>query len=158
MSRLRAVVSLLLLFLVVIGSVHAAPSVDKPFAEAKVVLQISDMDPSKQTLVLNVASNLLKHYGPDRVDIEVVAFGPGLRLLFADNVNKQRITTLAAEGVRFSACSNTIASFTTQLGTAPQINPVATKVPAGIVRIVEWWCRANTTRAEVLTVAPCGQA
>ena len=38
----------------------------KPFAEHKFVLQISDMDPSKQTLVLNVASNILKHYGQDQ--------------------------------------------------------------------------------------------
>jgi ABC-type proline/glycine betaine transport system substrate-binding protein len=55
---------------------------EKPFAEHKFVLQISDMDPSKQTLVLNVASNILKAYGQDQVDVEIVAFGPGLRLLF----------------------------------------------------------------------------
>ena len=55
---------------------------EKPFAEHKFVLQISDMDPSKQTLVLNVASNILKAYGQDQADVEIVAFGPGLRLLF----------------------------------------------------------------------------
>lgn len=137
MSNLRAVVSLGLLLLIWTVGVEAAPASDKPFAEAKVVLQISDMDPSKQTLVLNVAGNLLKHYGPDRVDIEVVAFGPGLRLLYADNVNKQRISALAGDGVRFSACKNTIDNFTAQLGAAPEINPIATIVPAGIVRIVE---------------------
>jgi hypothetical protein len=38
---------------------------EKPFAENKFVLQISDMDPSKQTLVLNVAGNILKAYGQD---------------------------------------------------------------------------------------------
>jgi intracellular sulfur oxidation DsrE/DsrF family protein len=64
----------------------AAPAA-KPFAEKKVVLQVSDDDASKQTLVLNVASNLIKHYGPNRVDVEIVAFGSGLRLLFADNSN-----------------------------------------------------------------------
>ncbi len=64
---------------------------DKPFAEERIVLQISDNDPSKQTLVLNVASNLVKHYGQDKVDVEIVAFGPGLRLMFKDNVNKGRI-------------------------------------------------------------------
>ncbi len=47
----------------------------KPFAEHKFVLQISDMDPFKQTLVLNVANNILKAYGTDQVDIEIVAFG-----------------------------------------------------------------------------------
>ena len=60
---------------------------DKPFAEHKVVLQISDNDPSKQTLVLNVANNMLKHYGTDKLDVEIVAFGPGVRLMFDDNTN-----------------------------------------------------------------------
>ena len=55
-----------------------AASDDKPFAEQKVVLQISDADPTKQTLVLNVASNLVKAYGQDKVDVEIVAFGPVL--------------------------------------------------------------------------------
>lgn len=136
MSNLRAITTLLLLFLT-LGFTAQASAVDKPFADAKVVLQISDMDPSKQTLVLNVAGNLLKHYGPDRVDIEVVAFGPGLRLLYADNVNRERIDTLAQNGVRFSACGNTIANFTKLLGAPPEINPVAKVVPGGIVRIVE---------------------
>ena len=72
------------LFLVMLASIvfqaNAAPE-DKPFAEHKVVLQISDADPTKQTLVLNVANNLMKAYGsPDKVDVEIVAFGPGLRL------------------------------------------------------------------------------
>ncbi len=137
MFNLRAVASLCLFALLLIGSAGASAAVDKPFADAKVVLQISDMDPSKQTLVLNVAGNLLKHYGPDRVDVEVVAFGPGLRLLYADNVNKERIATLAQNGVRFSACGNTIANYTKLLGSAPEINPIATVVPGGIVRIVE---------------------
>ena len=68
---------------------------EKSFADTKVVLQISDNDPFKQTLVLNVANNLVKHYGPDQVDVEIVAFGPGLRLLFAENTNKDRIQSLA---------------------------------------------------------------
>ena len=68
-------------------STASAQTADKPFADVKVVLQISDNNPFKQTLVLNVANNLIKHYGPDKVDIEIVAFGPGLRLLFEENVN-----------------------------------------------------------------------
>ncbi|MEN8167412.1 MAG: hypothetical protein ABFR65_08055, partial [Pseudomonadota bacterium] len=94
----------------------------KPFAEKHVVLQISDTDPFKQTLVLNVANNLLKHYGPDRVDVEIVAFGPGLRLLQAENANQGRINGLVGQGVRFSACENTIRGFTKNLGKAPELN------------------------------------
>ena len=108
---------------------------EKPFADQKFVLQISDMDPSKQTLVLNVAGNILKAYGQDQVDIEIVAFGPGLRLLFKDNDNSGRIDGLASSGVRFFACQNTINNMSNTLGRAVQVNPQATVVPGGIVRI-----------------------
>jgi intracellular sulfur oxidation DsrE/DsrF family protein len=111
---------------------------DKPFAENKIVLQISDGDPTKQTLVLNVANNLIKEYGPDKVDIQVVAFGPGLRLLFADNANAGRIDALVKTAdVQFHACSNTMKKVTQRLGAAPKMNPNASTDSPGIVRIVK---------------------
>ena len=110
---------------------------DKAFVEHKIVLQISDNDPSKQTQVLNVASNLLNAYGSEKVDIEVVAFGPGLRLLFAENSNSGRIDGLTQSGVRFAACNNTINNMTQTLGSAPKLHASATVVPGGIVRIKE---------------------
>jgi len=108
---------------------------DKPFAEAKFVLQISDMDPDKQTLVLNVAGNIIKYYGPDKTDVEIVAFGPGLRLLFEGNSNTGRVASLADSGVRFAACQNTITNMSGTLGRAVVVNPRATVVPGGVVRI-----------------------
>jgi intracellular sulfur oxidation DsrE/DsrF family protein len=110
---------------------------EKSFADTKVVLQISDNDPFKQTLVLNVANNLINHYGPDQVAIEIVAFGPGLRLLFVDNANKGRIQSLADNGVRFAACGNTIRNMGKILGEDPVLNKSATVVPGGVVRILD---------------------
>lgn len=118
-------------------SLHAAGNDSKPFAEKKVVLQISDPDPFKQTLVLNVANNLIKHYGTDKVDIEIVAFGPGLRLLMDGNSNASRIDGLSDNGVRFAACKNTISAFTKTLGHEPKLLPQATPVSAGVVRIID---------------------
>jgi intracellular sulfur oxidation DsrE/DsrF family protein len=135
----RSICGLLICLLAVlpVWGLQAAESA-KPFAEEKVVLQISDDDPSKQTLVLNVASNLIKHYGPDRVDIEIVAFGPGLRLLFAENSNAGRVDNLAgSSGVRFSACDNTFAKVTSLLGKEPELNSNAQHVSAGVVRILD---------------------
>lgn len=136
-SLLSKAVPMLLALLLGAGlDAHASES--KPFAEHKVVLQISDEDPAKQTLVLNVASNLIKHYGADKVDVEVVAFGPGLRLLFAENTNSGRIGGLAdSAGVRFAACDNTVAAVTRQLGRAPTLSPHASHVSAGVVRIMD---------------------
>ena len=114
-----------------------AIATDKSLADVKVVLQISDPNPFKQTLVLNVAGNLVKHYGQDSVDIEIVAFGPGLRLLFEENANKGRIKSLTGSGVTFSACANTVTNMGKALGHPPALNPVAKSVKAGVVRIVE---------------------
>jgi len=110
---------------------------DKPFAEERIVLQISDPNPFKQTLVLNVANNLIKAYGQDKVDVEIVAFGPGLRLMFKENVNSGRIQGLTDSGVTFSACQNTIKGMTKKLGHAPELNSNAVPVSAGVVRIIE---------------------
>lgn len=123
------------MMLVVAGPAFAADKGD--MADKKIVLQISDGSPEKQALVLNVANNLLKYYGPDRVKVEVVAFGPGLNLLFAKNENKDRVQSLDASGVRFSACENTLAAMTKKLGHKPELMPQAVPVPAGIVRIVD---------------------
>ena len=107
------------------------------FAEQSVVLQISDPNPFKQTMVLNVANNLIKHYGQDKVNVEIVAFGPGLRLLFAENANKGRIKSLSSAGVKFSACKNTIKAMGKKLGHAPALVSAATPVGAGVVQIVD---------------------
>ena len=56
------------------------PLQDKPFAEHKIALQLSDSDAKKEALVISVANNLLKAYDPDKVAIEVVAFGPGIEI------------------------------------------------------------------------------
>ena len=129
-------IPLLLLFALGTLQANAAPD-DKPFAEERIVLQISDNDPFKQTLVLNVANNLVKHYGPDKVDVEIVAFGPGLRLLFKDNANKGRINGLADNGVRFAACKNTIKAMGKKLGHPPALHGNATPVSAGVVQIID---------------------
>ena len=110
---------------------------EKPFAEHRFVLQISDMDPSKQTLVLNVASNILKAYGQDQADVEIVAFGPGLRLLFEGNSNAGRIDGLVDSGVRFFACQNTINNMSRIIGQPIKVNSHASSGKGGIVRIKE---------------------
>lgn len=135
--KLLGVGSCLLLLCALVAPQSLLAQEEKPFAEHKFVLQISDMDPSKQTLVLNVAGNILKAYGQDQVDIEIVAFGPGLRLLFEDNANESRIDGLAASGVRFFACQNTIENMSNTLGQRVKINSHASSGKGGIVRIKE---------------------
>ncbi len=111
---------------------------DKPFAEAHIVLQLSDSDAEVQARVINVANNLVKHYGgPDFVDIEVVAFGPGLSLLYPENAQHERITSLLASGVRFVGCLNTLSSIERATGKRPELIPEAIMVQTGVAHLVE---------------------
>lgn len=129
MSRFRRFGTVFVLTVVfALGTAHAE--------EKKVVLQLSDASAEKQTLVLNIANNLVNHYRSD-LQLEVVAFGPGLRLLFADNVNAVRVQSLNAAGVRFSACQNTVASMTRDLGRAPKLSEHAVPVDVGVGRLLD---------------------
>ena len=113
-----------------------APLPDKPFAEHRVVLQLSDNDPKKQSLVISIAYNLLKLYDPDKVAIEVVAFGPGIDLLFPDNSNRKLIESLVAQGVKFDICLNTVDTIERETGKRPQYIPAATPVQVGVGQIL----------------------
>ncbi|WP_441517758.1 DsrE family protein [Bradyrhizobium sp. 2TAF24] len=112
------------------------PPLDKPFAEHKLALQLSDNDPKKESLVISVAYNLLKFYGPDKVAIEVVAFGPGIDLLKADNANRALVDSLVAQGVRFDVCGNTLDTIARESGKRPDINPRAVEVEAGVAQLL----------------------
>lgn len=130
----------LLLSLVLVFPAHAAQQeapLPDTFAKHKVVLQISDSDPFKQTLVLNVAANLQRYYGAENVDIEVVAFGPGVRLMLDGNANGKRIASMIQGGIRFSACNNTLDQFAKKLGSKPDVLTGVDVVPAGAGRILQ---------------------
>lgn len=113
------------------------PPLPETFANHKVVLQISDANPGKHNLVLNVANNLLKHYGVGNIDIEIVAFGPGLRLMMDGHHQQSRVKALMDADIRFSACKNTLTKYTEKLGYQPKLTAGISKVPAGAARILQ---------------------
>jgi intracellular sulfur oxidation DsrE/DsrF family protein len=113
-----------------------APLPDKPFAEHRIALQLSDNDPKKQSLVISVAYNLLKFYDPDKVAIEVVTFGPGIDLLRPDNANRKLVESLVAQGVRFDVCLNTVDTLERETGKRPDIIPAASPVQVGVGQIM----------------------
>jgi intracellular sulfur oxidation DsrE/DsrF family protein len=112
------------------------PLQDKPFAEHKIVLQLSDNDVRKQNLVISVANNLLKFYDPDKVAIEVVAFGPGIELLRSESAARKQVESLIAQGVRFDVCLNTVDTIERETGRRPEIMPGATPVQVGVGQIL----------------------
>jgi uncharacterized protein len=120
------------------GGARAAQSVsdDKPFAEHRCALQLSDRDAAKRALVLSVANNLLTAYGPDRVVVEVVAFGPGIDLLRAQSPDRQAVDSLVSQDVRFDVCMNTVETVERETGKPVALNPHARKVTAGVAQLI----------------------
>lgn len=125
------------ILLVAVMSLAGLSAQAADFVEKKIVLQVSDK--ASHTKVLNVAGNILKHYGKDQVKIEIVAFGPGLGVLIKNKKNKnlKRISSLAGDGVAFSACNNTMKKIAKKKGKMPPLHANAKVVPAGVIRIIE---------------------
>lgn len=108
----------------------------KPFAEKHIILQLSDQ--ANEAVVLDTANNLIKNYGgPDLIDIEIVTFGKGVRLMYGDSPHQVRISSLVDNGVRFYVCRNTLDTMERTGGERPKINPDAIMVQAGVAHIID---------------------
>ena len=90
----------------------------------------------KQSLVLSVTSNLMKHYDPDKVAIEIVTFGPGIELLRPENPNRKMVESLVAQGARFDICLNTVDTLEREAGKRPEFISAATPVQVGVAQIL----------------------
>ncbi len=137
MLRSLLVAPLAGLFAVEVGQAQAA----KPH---RVVIQVDQNDPQVMNLALNNARNLLDYYRDRKedVDVEIVAYGPGLHMLRDDTSPvKDRIKELAnvsfPSKIAFSACNNTKEGMEKREGHPITIIPQAKIVPAGVVRIME---------------------
>lgn len=103
-------------------------------ARNKVVLQVSDADPGKWNLALNNAGNLQKDLGMDDVDIEIVAYGPGIGMLKAGSPVAGRVSGALQSNIRVVACENTMAGQHLQKS---DMLPAIGYVPAGVVEIMK---------------------
>ena len=108
-------------------------------AKNKIGIQVSSADAKTQTIALNNAVNVQKHFGPGEVDVEIVAYGPGLSILTMGKKNKnaKRVASLAMSDITFSACGNTMKKITQKKGKAPKLVDGVKVVPAGVIRIME---------------------
>ena len=104
---MRALVASVLALLLVVGVVPAQAQ-QPAGAKSKVVMQVSDGDAAKWNLALNNAKNLQSDLGAANVDIEIVAYGPGIGMLKADSVVGARVDEALASGVKVVACDNTM--------------------------------------------------
>jgi uncharacterized protein len=135
--RIDAVIAALLIaFAAIPARAQQVPLQDKPFAEHKIVLQLSDNDPRKQGMVISVANNLMKFYDPDKIAVEILAFGPGIDLLKPDNPSRKQVESLVAQGARVDICLNTVDTLERENGKRPEFISAATPVQVGVAQIL----------------------
>ena len=103
-------------------------------AKQKVVIQVSDGDPAKWNMALNNARNVQQELGAAKVEIEIVAYGPGIGMLKADATTSNRISDAMQAGVRVVACENTMASM--KLTKADMHDDIG-YAPSGVVEIMK---------------------
>ncbi len=117
------------------GLLHAqAPQTRAPAHRAKVVIQVSDADPGKWNLALNNAKNIQTDLGAANVDVEIVAYGPGIGMLKADSAVAGRIDEAASAGVKVMACENTMRN--QKLTKTDMLNGLG-YVPSGVVELMQ---------------------
>lgn len=121
-------------------SLPAGAAPEKPVLQStkeRVVIQVSDNDPKRWALALNVASNIQKELGSDKVEVALVAlvaFGPGIAMLSAEAEISNRVLDTMANGVTVEACSNSMK--VVKLGPDDLTKNVVV-VPAGAVEIMK---------------------
>jgi intracellular sulfur oxidation DsrE/DsrF family protein len=100
-----------------------------------VVIQMSENDPAKWNLALNNARNLITAMGgADKVDVEIVAYGPGLGMLKEDSAVGERLGGVLSEGVKLSACGNTMRA---QKVSETDLHMGVQVVSAGVMEIMQ---------------------
>jgi uncharacterized protein len=110
----------------------------------RVSIQIDQNDLQVMNQVLNNATNVIENYRAknEDVDIDIVAYGPGLHMLRSDTSpvldRIKRLKDMVFPGkIQFSACNNTMQSMEKTEGHAIAVMPEATVVPSGVVHLME---------------------
>jgi len=117
-----------------------APDVTKK--AHRLVLQVNTNEPATMSLALNNATNVEQYYKTlgEKVEIEVVTFGPGLHMLRDDTSPvKDRIKAIAEKtpSISFKACGNTQENMGRSENKTIPLIAQATLVRSGVVRVME---------------------
>jgi intracellular sulfur oxidation DsrE/DsrF family protein len=116
------------------GCAHMASPSTTAAAGNRVVMQVSDAEPAKWNLALNNARNIQSDLGASKVEIEIVAYGPGIGMLKNGSAVQSRIDEATLSGVKVVACENTMHA--QKLTRTDMISGIG-YVPAGVVEIMQ---------------------
>ena len=115
-------------------SALAQAKLDRASQPAKLVIQVSDAEPAKWNLALNNAKNVQEELGSKNVQIEIVAYGPGIGMLKKDAITSDRVDEATMAGIKVVACENTIRNLKL---TRADIHSAASYANSGVVEIMQ---------------------
>ncbi len=130
MKAMKHLALLTLALVIVALTAHAA---DKS-VEHRVVFEVTMEGEKQWTGVLNNVENIQKSLGAESTEIEVVAHSNGLGLVLKTNeALAERMKKIAATGVVFAACENTMKK---KEVTKDDLLPFVTSVDSGVSEVV----------------------
>lgn len=100
----------------------------------KVVFQVSADDPTIWNLALNNAKNVQQELGAQNVEVEIVAYGPGIGMLKFDSVVSSRVGEAVGGGIKIVACEITMKA---QKLTKDDMLASIDFVPSGVVELMK---------------------
>jgi intracellular sulfur oxidation DsrE/DsrF family protein len=114
----------------------AQPTQKAPQASERhrVVIQMSDADPAKWNLALNNAENVQHALGKKNVDVEIVAYGPGLNMLKAESAVAGRLNGAMDNDVALLACETTMRKAKV---TEADLAGGTKVIPGGVIHIMQ---------------------
>src|SRR6185369_6850092 len=142
MCRFRQWTAVFIVFLSMTSAALAQSAKDdrsSPTKPHRLLIHVDQNDPAVMNLALNNATNVIEYYrakGED-VNVDIVAYGPGLHMLRADTSPVQdRIKhlkgTAVPSKVQFSARDNTNANMEKKEGQSVAVLPDDTIVPSSV--------------------------
>ncbi len=116
---------------------------DTEFADPKpsfhnprqIVFSVTEDSPHALNHILSVANNVLKFYGPEKVQMKIIAYSKGLKLLYKSNKTiTARVDALMQYDVEFVACGNTMRTLKVKKEDLIEGSIIVT---AGVVELLE---------------------
>ncbi|HET9122979.1 MAG TPA: DsrE family protein [Acidiferrobacteraceae bacterium] len=124
-----------LLFSMLIGTLTPASAhIRGSTHPQRVVIQVSDANPGKWNLALNNAKNVQQALGAKNVQVQIVAYGPGLPMLKWTSVVGTRVARAVQSGVTVVACGVTMRRMHL---TKSDMLPNLVYVPSGVPYIMK---------------------
>jgi uncharacterized protein len=103
-------------------------------AKEKVIFQVSESDPKNWNLALNNMKNVQDALGKDKVEVELVVYGPGIGMLKDESTAGNRVNDAIKNGVKVVACENTMHALKL---TKADMLPSIGYVPGGVIELMQ---------------------